>query len=412
MSRLVLAADGLFDGKSGKSRSEPVSILVEHGLIREVATGRDALQAQQAWASQDGQCACTRAYPGCFLMPGLIDAHVHLVLPGDGTPFEQVVSESDEVLLLRAARNAADALASGVTTLRDCGGRGRVTFILRDAIQRGIVPGPRLWLCGYPFTITGGHCHYFGGEVDGPQAALHATRWLAKQGADFIKVMATGGGTPGTISWLPSFRPDELAAIARAGHDLGRMVSAHALCATAINYLLDAGYDQIEHGWFMEPGGDLGYDAAVVERVAARRVPVTSTLAVGHWVVAAGPDRCDEDLVARWRVILERTVEGARKMHDAGVKLVAGTDAGWRFTPFKGMVEELRLLASAMGSGPALLAATGWAAEAIGCGDRGEIRPGRLADLVVVPGDPVEKPDNLGKVRAVWLGGEQVFEGG
>ena len=170
---------------------------------------------------------------GCTILPGLIDAHVHLNLPGDGTTFEEAMRERDEVLVANAAFSSAVSLRAGITTLRDTGSRGMTTFGLRRAFELGIAPGPRLLLCGQSITITGGHTWYFGGEADGPDALRQKVRLLIKHGADFIKVISGGGGTPNTTPWLPSFDSDEMRSIVDTAHRLGRRVTAHCLCAEA-----------------------------------------------------------------------------------------------------------------------------------------------------------------------------------
>src|SRR5579864_8811609 len=145
-------------------------------------------------------------FPGATLMPGLIDAHVHLALCGCDTPRQTMMREDNQILLLRAAENARRALQAGITTVRDCGDRDGVTFTLREAIERGVVSGPRLLLSGPPLTSPRGHCYFMGGEVEGREHIAQAIAERVEEGADFIKVMATGGGmTPGTDSFALQF---------------------------------------------------------------------------------------------------------------------------------------------------------------------------------------------------------------
>ena len=160
--------------------------------------------------------------PGKTVQPGLVDVHTHLVMPGDGTPYQTFMQHGDAILLLQAAKNARTHLLSGVTTVTDTGARGSVTFTLREAIKLGLLEGPRLVLCGRPITRTGGHCWFLGAEADGPDAIARTARELLKEGADIIKVMATGGGTAGTYPYRPSLRVDELAAAADEAHENGK----------------------------------------------------------------------------------------------------------------------------------------------------------------------------------------------
>src|SRR5207302_6902091 len=135
-------------------------------------------------------------FPGCTVLPGLIDTHVHLVfsaLSSNAAVVEQVTGETDEQLLRRALANARAALRAGVTTVRDCGGRGRVTQEVRDRIRRGEAEGPDVLSCGAPITTRTGHCHWLGLVADTPLEVRAAAERMLAQGADFLKVMATGG---------------------------------------------------------------------------------------------------------------------------------------------------------------------------------------------------------------------------
>jgi imidazolonepropionase-like amidohydrolase len=203
----VVRASRLIDGTGAPAVPDPV-VVVRDGSIRAVHQGRAPADVPADAPVID--------LPGHTLLPGFIDAHVHLVLPGDGTPFESSMREPDGVLVAIAYANAQTALAAGVTTLRDCGGRRDTTLDLRRAGRLGCASVPRLHLCGRPITITGGHCWYFGGEADGPEDLRRLVRALLKDGVDYIKIMATGGGTVGTMSWLPSFSEDELRAAVRS----------------------------------------------------------------------------------------------------------------------------------------------------------------------------------------------------
>jgi len=231
----TIRAGWLIDG-SGAEPQRNVALTVEGGVITRVST------ADQVPAGTDlldlGEYT---------VLPGLINMHAHTILPGDGTPFAEWMELPDEFLLLQAHTNALAALHSGVTTIRDCGGKGQLMFRLRDAIRRGIVPGPRFVLCGRPLTITGGHCRYFGGEVDGPDEMRREARRLIGEGADFIKIMAAGGGTIGTYAQYPSFDLDELRAAINEAHKIGKPASCHCIATASIGLALDAGTDHIEH---------------------------------------------------------------------------------------------------------------------------------------------------------------------
>jgi len=407
----IIRAARLIDGTGAPPVSDP-TVVIRDGRIHQVFAGVPP-------AGQWPPDAPVLDQRGHTLLPGLIDAHVHLVLPGDGTPFETTVQEPDGVLALLAAENARRALHAGITTLRDCGGMRETTLDLRRAQRLGYAVGPRLHLCGRPITITGGHCWYFGGETDGPEGMRAMVRRLLKSGVDYIKIMATGGGTVGTMSWRPSYRAEELQAAVLEAHRFGRRVGIHSLCAEATRQVLAAGADQIEHAHFLvDPSGRQVFEPEVADAIARARTPVTTTLAVGHYVLRALEARADlppEDQAAldRWRRMLASNMEQARRMRSAGVRLIAGTDAGWRFTPFDGLVAEMALLCEAGATTQeAIAAATSQAAAAMGIeSETGALREGLAADIIAVSGDPLTDLDVLRRPAMVMLRGTAVERG-
>lgn len=282
-----------------------------------------------------------------------------------------------------------------MTTIRDCGGKGVLTFRLREAIRRGIVTGPRLVLSGRPLTITGGHCRYFDGEVDGPDAMRQAARQLLKEGADFIKIMASGGGTVGTYSQFPSFEVDEMRAAIQEAHKIGKRASCHCIATESITNAVEAGTDHIEHCSFMAPDTSQQYDEQVAHRVAAAGVTMTPTLQV----------------MAEGRMA-QGNLANVRHLHALGVPIVAGNDAGWARTGFGDFYRELELLVEA-GLTPleAIHAATGRAAEACQlAGITGTIAAGCAADLIAVRGDPLTDLKVLAAPDVVIQGGHIVVD--
>jgi imidazolonepropionase-like amidohydrolase len=321
------------------------------------------------------------------------------------------MEEPDEILLLTAHRNSLTALSSGVTTIRDCGGKGRLMFHLRDAITRGIVPGPRFVLSGRPLTITGGHCRYFGGECDGVDGVRSAARRLLSEGADFIKVMASGGGTVGTFSERPSYEVDELRAAVEEAHKAGKPCSCHTIATESISRALDAGTDHIEHCSFMAPDKSWQFDEAIARRVAESGVMVTPTLQVGFDRLEAAEAAGDHEAAEPHRRALADSLANARQLHELGVPLVAGNDAGWRQTGFDDFHKEIALLVEA-GLSPleAIHAATGRAAAACRVPEIGTLAPGQAADLIAVRGNPAEDIRLLADPVLVMLGGRIVVD--
>ncbi len=354
------------------------------------------------------------------VLPGLINMHAHTILPGDGTPFAEWMALPDELLLLQAHANAMAALHSGVTTIRDCGGKGVLMFRLRDAIRRGIVAGPRFVLCGRPLTITGGHCRYFGGEVDGPDEMRREARRLIGEGADFIKIMAAGGGTVGTYAQYPAFDLDELRAAVHEAHKIGKPAACHCIATASIGLALDAGTDHIEHCSFMATDTTWRYDEAVARRVAEAGVYVTPTIQTGADSLVKMKERYAQGIATpdEAQIVLttpNRTADSianARYLHELGVPLVAGNDAGWRYTRFDDFYKEIEHLHEAgMTTLEAIHAATGRAAQACRLAHQiGTLAPNRVADLIAVRGDVLGDLSALRDPALVMQGGSVVVD--
>ncbi|MFC7399071.1 amidohydrolase family protein [Chelatococcus sp. GCM10030263] len=401
----LIRADRLIDG-TGAAPIKDAVLVVDQGKIVGAFQGTppEGLVAANAEILD---------FPGCTIMPGMIDTHVHLNLPGDGTSLEDAVREPEGVLVATSVFTAATALAAGITTVRDVGAYGTTAIDLRRALELGLAKGPRVLACGQPITITGGHTWYFGGEADGEDALRRKVRHMAKIGADFIKVMGSGGGTVNTMSWLPAYRLEEMMALADEAHRLARKITVHCLCAESIDYAVDAGVDQIEHaGFLVDRSGRQEFVPAVAEKLARSAIPVTGTLAVGGAVVNVmqakekrTPD--EEAMLTRWLKMLEDNLTQFRKLREAGVSFVAGTDAGWRFTPFDGLPLELELMhRGGMPTMEAIVAATGFAAKVIGIDDKvGTLTKGLAADVIVVGGNPLDDLAQLRDLRLVMQAG-------
>src|SRR3989475_1693294 len=187
-ARFTLITAARLPAGTGGAAVEHAGLLIDGDRVADLGRASDI--PIPAGASVD-----RRDYGAATILPGLVDAHTHLVAPGDGTLGDDVAKEDDDILLLQAAKNARTLLHSGVTTLRENGAKGKVAFSLREGIRRKLAPGPRMVICGRPITITGGHMGYFGSEADGEAAVRAEVRKLLKEGADYIKIVASGGST-------------------------------------------------------------------------------------------------------------------------------------------------------------------------------------------------------------------------
>ena len=408
MSLIRITAGRLADG-TGTPSIVNAAILIDGERIVEVGPAATV-------PTPDG--AQTFDFPTQTLMPGLVDCHSHLNLPGDGTTIEGAAADGDDIALLRSAENARTTLHSGVTTLRDNGAMNRTTFSIKEALRRKIITGPRLSISGRPITMTGGHCWPFGGEADGAEAVRQSVRQMVKEGADWLKMMATGGGTLNTMPYRPSYTVAELRAGVEEAHAADRLAAAHCSCTAGMVNAIDAGFDMIIHGNFHDPDGRFVFDRDVARRIADQGVWVNPTLHVNRvrlWRLErlaeerALTEAETADLALNRQRYRERQ-ENMQGLLEAGVKLVAGSDSGWSYYRFGDFVHEVEAMASAgLGVGAAFQAATLESARSMGL-DRevGSLEAGKLADLLVVDGDPTADVSALSRVVAVWLGGQRV----
>jgi imidazolonepropionase-like amidohydrolase len=400
---------GLLVDGTGAQPLKNAAILIDGERI--IAIGPDAQVANP-------QCAETLEFASHTLVPGLVDCHSHLNLPGDGTNIEGAAAEGDDMLLLRSAENARSTLQAGITTLRDNGARHRTTFSVKEAIRRRIISGPRLSISGRPITMIGGHCWPFGGEANGVDGLRQAVRQMVKEGADWIKLMATGGGTANTLPYRPSFTLDELRAAVETAHSASRLTAAHCSCTAGMVNALDAGIDMIIHGNFNDPDGHFALDRDVARRIADQGVWVNPTLHVNRvrlWRLEQfARERPLTDFetaeLGRQRRSYGDRCENFQGLLAAGVKVVAGSDSGWSYYNFGGFVHEIEAMASAgLGVAAAFRSATLDSAESMGLArDVGSLEVGKLADLLVIDGDPTVDVAALSRVVGVFLGGARV----
>jgi imidazolonepropionase-like amidohydrolase len=321
--------------------------------------------------------------------------------------------------LLTAVRNMRRELLSGVTTVRDCGDQNGVLFALRQAVKRGILEGPRLMLCGPPLTMTGGHAHFLGGVVDGPADIARAVRRRIADGADFIKLIGTGGGTPGTQPALASYGQPEVAAAVAAAHEMNVPVTVHCRGIPGIVNALAAGVDQIEHACFELPDGSLRFDPQLAQRMAQTGTRVTPTIQLYRDVhahlqkkaAAAQLTPAEQQRLALLPGVIASKLTALQGFLAAGVQVAAGNDAGLPYTGFGCLWQELEVMtAGGMTALQAITAATRTAARALGLEDRiGSIQCGKQADLLVVDGNPTADISVLSRVRLVMQAGRSVF---
>ena len=407
----LITAARLLDG-TGSAPAEQAALLVEHGRVVELGRAADV-------RAPEGASVDRKDYGDATILPGLVDAHTHLVAPGDGTLGDDIAKEDDDFLLLQAAKNARTLLHSGVTTLRENGAKGKVAFSLREGVRRRLAPGPRMVICGRPIAITGGHMGYFGSEANGEVAVRAEVRKLLKEGADYIKIVASGGSTRTSDPNRASYTVPELAAMTDEARRHGKLTAAHCTSAQSIQNCLEAGVDMIIHCIFTEPDGTYRFRPDLVERLVAAKAWVNPTL----YVMKAGIERQREARAREGRLTpeletqfeasrrtLDVRVDAVRQMSEAGVLMTAGSDSPWGWYAPGEFVHEIHMLAQAgLSYSDAIVAGTAGAADSIGVGAvAGRLVAGRPADMLVVRGDPTREITALWNILDVYQSGHRV----
>lgn len=403
MAELVVTAARLFDGsevRRGPAGSGGIGVAVVDGRIAAVDSAHALVERFRD--------ADTQHYGEATLSPGLIDAHVHLTMPGDGTSYEPAASQVAERRFRTAFVNLRTHLEAGVTTVRDVG--SHLDFLAWAPADWLVLP--RLMRYGPPITSTGGHMHLFGGEsATAAEAKENATRNM-RAGADGIKVAASGGGTLGTVPHAATIDQELIAAAAAVAHEWNALATTHALSKNSMRRAIEAGTDGIEHLGFLTESGQSEFDLELAGFAVQRGVTFGSTLGCNNRYTA----RAAAGELDAWEVEeqAERTtyyIRNAARMRALGANIVAASDAGWKYTHFGDFANELRLLTLAEYTPPEVLRlATGANADYLGLADSvGYLRPGLLADLAVFDGDPTTDITAAAHVRAVYRDGERVY---
>ena len=395
---VVIKAGKLLDVKTGKTLTNQ-TIVIQGDKIASIGSSAQAPAG-----------ATVIELPNATVLPGLIDAHTHITFnPSFGY---QTLGISVPREALTGAKNAKVTLEAGFTTIRNVGARGYTDVALRDAINAGDVPGPRMLVSGPALSITGGHCDQnllpfefhasSEGAADGIEAVQHKTREIIKYGADVIKICATGGVlSKGDDPNAAQYTLDEMKAIVADAHRLGRKVAAHAHGAQGVIWASQAGVDSVEHGHLMNDEA-----IATLKKNGTYLVP---TLYLMDWQKEnAKQANLPEYAKRKMETVSEMGQMNAKKAFAAGVKIGFGTDAavyphGLNAHEFAAYVR--------IGMTPlqAIQTATINDADLLGWSDKiGTIEAGKFADIVAVDGDPLQDVTTLQSVKFVMKGGEVV----
>jgi len=408
---VVVIHCGRLLAKPGEQPLGKTTVVIRDGQIAEVIAG---LRDPRRYEGRNREVSFIDL-TDYYVLPGLIDAHVHITGQMDANSRLRAVQDSDADTALHGVVYAKRTLDAGFTTVRDLGAAGDAIFALRDAINRGDIPGPRIIAAGEAITPTGGHgdsTHGYRedlfdtpgpmqGVADGPYEARKAVRAQVKRGADVIKVTATGGVLSATKAGTDQqFFDDELEAIVKTSHALGRKVAAHAHGTEGIKAALRAGVDSIEHGSFLDDEA-----VSLFQQTGAFLVP---TLLAGETVaeIARSNDNYFVPAVREKALAVGPAVARAfGKAHKGGVKIAFGTDSG--VSRHGDNAREFALMVAAgMKPAEAIRSATVMGARLLGLADEvGTIEPGKDADVIAVRGDPLHDVSILQDVVFVMRAG-------
>ena len=399
MTTTVFRGGSVFDG-SGADPS-PADITVEDGRIVDVGPGLDGDEAIDA--------------TGRTILPGFFDCHVHVVM--DTTDVWRITNRPYSLRYYIAAESLRATLAIGITSIRDAGG---ADLGIKEAVATGMIPGPRMQISLTMLSQTGGHGDdwYPSGAivpllagtpgvpdslVDGPDEMRRKVRELRRMGADVVKVATSGGVLSARSNPAHAhFRPAELETLVEEATAAGMFVMAHAQAADGIKNAIRAGIRSIEHGVFLDDEG--------IDLMLARGTWFVPTLVAPLGVIEAAEAGAaiPANVLEKARAVVDVHRASFRAALAAGVRIAMGTDSG--VTPHGGNLRELGLMAG-LGMTPAavLHATTRSAAELLGVEDeRGMIEPGKVADLVLVEGDPYDFDTLRERIASVWIGGRRV----
>lgn len=392
MGNVIIKAPRIFDGKKLITDREGVLIL-ENEKIRYAGF----------WKNAPAVKGTEFEFENATIMPGLIDAHVHLTMDGSGDPVSKAEQDSIPTASFRALNSAKKLIKKGITSVRDCGSQGYIAVRLSEAVENGLVnSSPKIVACGPALCMTGGHGAFIGMEADGADEMRKAVRTVVKNGAGAIKLITTGGVlTKGTAAGATQLTFEELKAAVEEAHKAGLRTTTHAHATDGIKIALRAGVDSIDHSSYLDDEIiDLYYETG------AYYIPtlISSIRQMEHL------DEIPGYIAEKIKRHIDRETDSVERLIAAQVPMGAGTDAGTPFNEHGDLAYQLYLLSQhGLNNEKALYAGTLGAAKALGIDQTtGSLEPEKAADVLVAEGNPVENIRDLERVLAVWRDGKKM----
>ncbi len=396
MKKVAYVGKWLFTGDENQSVIEDFVMMTEGGCILWIKSKDEK--------EKDLEAEYVELEKG-YVVPGFIDAHVHLFCSEGDNIKKKNEGQYTAHLICQGAMHARKLLQSGIVACRDLGAYKGYSLGVRDSINRGEIPGPKIITCGHAICTTGGHGYNISYEADGVCEVQKAVRRVIKEGADVVKMMVSGGvNSPGPEPGPCEFTKEEIRAGIETAHAWGRKVAVHTHGNTAIRNCVEAGVDSIEHGVFMSED--------IMDMMVERGTYLVPTLCAPYYAVNEGmkqePDNPDH---AKSQEVLQRHRDMLKRCAEKGVPIAFGTDAGSPFDPYDEASYEMVLMTMA-GLTPcqALTAATRGSADLLGISDEyGSLEKGKRASFVCLTKNPLEDIESVAQEKDVYLNGEKVI---
>ena len=390
---MLLTGGRIFDGTG--TVLDGHAVLVEDERIAKVAPAGEF----------DGFAGETVDAAGGTILPGMADCHVHLCHDAAPDPQTSMSKKSTGQIAMLVLKNAQTSLKNGITMLRDCGGKDYIEFSVRDAIRRGEFIGPSIHAAGRMICMTGGHGNRMGRVADGTDEVKKAVREQVHAGCDLVKIMATGGVlTPGVNPEDAHYSPEEMCAGVHEAKRFHKPTASHAQGTEGILNAVRAGISSIEHGIFMSE--------KCYEEMLESGTYLVPTLSALRNILDNKHKGIPDYILEKTERVAGVHKESFQRFYELGGKIAMGTDAGTPFNLHGDNLQELRFMVECgMSPTDALITATSNAADLIGLPDQGAVAAGKLADFVIVDGDPtadITCAADPANHRAVFKNGIQV----